>query len=1334
MNTLTTQRALACAAIASSLLIPLPLHAQKPPQRLSDWLLEQPASPDAYPLGLSWRVPEETAHQTTLYLQLLRDLSRSASGVAAAPEGVLRLRDWVSTLPVTGRVQVAIADARWLQANTARDPVLRAGHQVVLPKRPATVTVVTPTGERCQPVHVPGWESLDYLKSCMPDVAGSVDLAWMAQPDGRVQRFGIASWNREEQDEPAPGAWIWAPPRDGGWPEEVSHRLISFLATQGPAADDPAARSAALRTSSRPQGATFLGRSRPPGITASDWGSVGVLQTPSARMAKTGEFSFSFSHTSPYSRGNIFFQPFDWLETGFRYVDISNIAFGPAELSGDQSAKDKSIDIKFRLWKESAYLPEIAVGLRDIAGTGRFSGEYVVGSKRAGNFDWSLGLGWGTVGGRGDLRNPLSRLDPSFATRKAGTVEGGSLSFGSYFRGPTALFGGVQYQTPFKPLLLKLEYDGNDYQHEGNNLPQSSPFNFGIVYRAGRSFDISLGFERGNRLMFGVAFHTQLDGMETPKPNDPPRIPVSSARPTGRPDWSATSRDIATQTEWHVRRIEQSGRELQVTVDDAEAVYLRDRVDKAAAVLHRDAPASVDRFALSYRQRGLDVAEHVIDRDTWARQQTEPVPPHERRPTVIPRTPGSRPAAEGATLYENTRPAFEHGLGMDYQQSIGGPDGFVLFQVSAVERIRFRLRHDTWLQGTIRLGLINNYDKFKFTAPSQLPRVRTLMREYLTKSIITMPNLQATHVGKLSENQFYSVYGGYLESMFGGVGAEWLYKKSGSRFAFGVDVNAVRQRDFEQDFGFRDYKVATGHATLYWDTGWQDVQARLFVGRYLAGDFGATLDLSRVFRNGVTIGAFATKTNVSAAQFGEGSFDKGIYLSIPFDSMLTRSTNAMANFLWKPLTRDGGAMLARTNQLHALTSSRNERALWYEPAPRPNEYLMPADRREEWEPKPSGPVPTLQVVPRPATGQLSPGSSQEHRLVEELYRQGFRDIKVSYDAAKRISLSLANDSLRPISRAIGRAARTALRLSPLDAREMRITFAERVHPLVVYEFIDLQRLDRFFAGTLSSAELVATVTIEYLDPGAREADPLAFLGDTDTTETQPKLSELVPGYRSVGRVGRDLAAAGKTATQFNWLQAGAIGAGLVLASSRLDKRAYKFSQDHANSPWLKGFNKVGNVLPWLGAGLVTIAALDGSDPRRSSTGFAALESAGVAFLASTGMKYMAGRARPESGLGPNSFKPGSSQDSFPSRHAIMAWAVMTPFALEYDSPWRYGAAAIASLARVTRREHWVSDVVAGSLLGYGIGRIFWESSRAQGKGGPRAMLDPTGISLAWDLD
>src|SRR5439155_7962965 len=95
-------------------------------------------------------------------------------------------------------------------------------------------------------------------------------------------------------------------------------------------------------------------------------------------------------------------------------------------LSGTQSYKDKSFDAKFRLWRESASVPEIALGLRDLAGTGLFSSEYLVGSKRFGAFDWHLGLGWGYLGGHGSLRNPFSVLSSKFDTRPTDVGAGGA--------------------------------------------------------------------------------------------------------------------------------------------------------------------------------------------------------------------------------------------------------------------------------------------------------------------------------------------------------------------------------------------------------------------------------------------------------------------------------------------------------------------------------------------------------------------------------------------------------------------------------------------------------------------------------------------------------------------------------------------------------------------------------------------------------------------------------------------------------------------------------------------------------------------------------------------
>ena len=284
----------ALLAPLAALLLTSAAHGQGAPQRLSEWLLEQRPSPDAYTLGLSWRVPAEEAAQGRLRDELLAEL--------AAEPRALALHDWIRTLPVTGRVPVALADARWLQVNPGRAPLLLPGHTVAVPTRPRTVTVITERGERCAVTHAEGREAMAYVEACGPASTRDADWVWIAQPDGRVQRFGVAAWNRERQDEPAPGAWIWGPSRASGFSDRLAGRLVRFLATQGPAADPPGGEIALP-----PAGASaFQVRSRSGTASASDWGTTGLLQTPSARMPGTGTLTVNFSHVWPYTNGNVF--------------------------------------------------------------------------------------------------------------------------------------------------------------------------------------------------------------------------------------------------------------------------------------------------------------------------------------------------------------------------------------------------------------------------------------------------------------------------------------------------------------------------------------------------------------------------------------------------------------------------------------------------------------------------------------------------------------------------------------------------------------------------------------------------------------------------------------------------------------------------------------------------------------------------------------------------------------------------------------------------------------------------------------------------------------------
>lgn len=883
------------------------------PERLSDWLLRQPASPDIDDLGTSWRSASEVPPQVARKTRLVEALRKPA------PE----LAEMIGQLPATGRVRLLQADARWLQANPAADPVLAPGDTVLRPRRGEWVGVLTPNGFLCLVSFQPTAATASYLRAC-GQLEGR-DTAWLVQPDGEVLHQGVQHWNEAAQSPPAPGAWLWAPPRNSRVPEAVSQELARFLATQGPA---PGAAEKAIverHDLEHPQSAETL-RDLP--TTVNDWGVTGLWQTPTARLGKTGQAHFTYARANPYTNITIQLQPFDWMTGAFRYTDVDYKRYGAFALSGDQSYKDKSVDLKLRLWEESHWLPQVAVGWRDLLGTGLFSGEYLVANKRRGDLDFSLGMGWGYVGKRGDISNPLGRLSDRFNSRPTGySPGGGKFNVKAYFRGPAALFAGVQYHTPWDGVIVKAEYEGNDYKHEPFNtdLRARSPFNVGVVWRYRPWLDLSVAYERGDTLLLALSAHTQLDGLNTPKFLDPSPVRVAPGRPAQPGNPATTARDIEAQTNLRIDAIERNGSTWTAVAGDPAIGYPAPVVDRALGVLHRDAPADIDRLALRVEQRGTRLAEVQVDRDRWAQDKTQLLPDSQR--PAPPNTETPRPQPEAQKLATPAHDTFTYAFGLSYRQSLGGPDGFLLYQLAADLGAEWRPRDDTWLAGTYRLALLDNYERFKYTAPSNLPRVRTLLREYYTASRDTIPNLQLTHMNQLGRNHFVLGYAGLLETMYAGAGAEYLYRPTNSRFALGLDVNSVQQRDFNQKFSMRDYRAKTGHATVYWDTGFQDLLVTGSVGQYLAKDRGVTLDVSKVFRNGVSIGAYATKTNVSAAQFGEGSFDKGIYLNVPFDAMLPRSGPSSALVVYAPLIRDGGAKLARRYSLYELTSLRGPRAM-----------------------------------------------------------------------------------------------------------------------------------------------------------------------------------------------------------------------------------------------------------------------------------------------------------------------------------------------------------------------------------------------------------------------
>jgi hypothetical protein len=936
-------------------------------QKLNDWLKANPTvMQQSYLLALGWITPEETQAQTQTQQALVRQLQEALR----EPDSNTFFK-WLQNQPPSGRVPLSAISLEWLEAYPLRNPSLKPGDNITTLAATNQVTLLNGNGQGCKVNHQPGAYPADYLKACALTAAFASEQVWIIQPNGRTQALSLAPWSPEIQTQLAPQAIIWTGFTSSDVKGKVSSAQlfeINTATSKWLAKQTDGLASWTLRwpnTESNPiqlvavptYELTGISQARfNPEPSASNWGVVGLVQTPTARMRPAGSINFTFQRTLPYSNGTFMLQPLDWLEAGFRYTDISNRLYSSVkEFSGDQSYKDKSFELKAHLWPESTYLPSVAAGLRDLGGTGLFGGEYVVANKRWGRLDFSAGMGWGYVGGRQNLSNPLSAISQKFDVRQTEFGFGGKVSTKAFFRGPASVFGGVEYQTPWN-MVLKAEYDGNNYQREplNNNLLQKSAINLGMVYRVAPGIELSLSRERGTTWGIGFTFYSNWSQQNQYKLLDKPAPAVAAFRPKVEPNWDQTRQDIDQLTQWDVDAIKREGNRLILDVSDSSTPYHEPRVNKAMAVIHRDAPADIDQVELRLKALGDVLMVDRIDRQNWVQSKTEPArtdasstkDSKDSKTSVIDTyypTAKSLTASNQNILASKTPELFTLKPGMAFNHILGGPDGFLLYELAATLNSELRLPANVSVHGAVNLGLINNYDKFKFTGSSELPRVRTYQKEYVTASRFTMPTLYAAKAERLSTNWSALAYGGFLEREFAGVGGEVLYRQPGSRWAAGVDINKVRQRDFEQKFALRDYKVNTGHLSLYWQTPFQDINMNLSAGQYLAGDKGATLSLSKVFSNGMTMGAFATKTNVSAAQFGEGSFDKGVFWRIPFDALMVRSSKTTASFGWKPITRDGGAMLNRPVHLIGGTSLLDPITLTQKPANRPAEQLIPDD-------------------------------------------------------------------------------------------------------------------------------------------------------------------------------------------------------------------------------------------------------------------------------------------------------------------------------------------------------------------------------------------------------
>lgn len=657
-------------------------------------------------------------------------------------------------------------------------------------------------------------------------------------------------------------------------------------------------------------------------------GGTGLIQTPTSRMRPEGDLAISYTDNDQYRFWSVSMQLYPWMEATARYTDVRTRLYSQEEsFSGDQTLKDKGLDVKFRLWEESFYLPEISLGFRDFGGTGFFESEHVSASKAWGPLDFHLGVGWGYMGRADDITNPFCKIKDSYCSRPLGySGNGGKVDYDQFFKGPMAFFGGVEYQSPWEPLRFKLEFEGNDYsQDRAGRLEQDTRWNVGAVYRY-KGFDFSLNYQRGNTVGFGVTYNFNMDTFSQVKIDEPPKslFNTKPAKTVNDVNRAKLSRQLATDGAFYIH--DANINDDKVTVYGSQRAYrdIVEATERVGRLLASEMPDTVKEYRIVETQNGLPMTTTQIDADAFK---------------SVARYEGLERSVE--QTYERVTPSDADMAGYDpkgvtgfgystdffWTQSFGGPEDFYLYQGGLIFGGAYSFNQNFGLYGSVSATLLENYDKFNYTldqADSSLPRVRTYVREYVTRSQVLLSNLYGRWIDKVADDWYAQAYGGYLETMFGGVGGEVMYRPVDSNWSFGVDLNYVQQRSYENDWDFFDYKVLTGFASAYYRPEFlPDTRLTVSAGQFLAKDKGVNIDFAKRFDSGIVVGAYAAFTDASAEEYGEGSFTKGFYISVPLDLFVLKPAKGRGRFPWVPISRDGGQMLNRPSILSDITAPRS---------------------------------------------------------------------------------------------------------------------------------------------------------------------------------------------------------------------------------------------------------------------------------------------------------------------------------------------------------------------------------------------------------------------------
>ncbi len=656
-----------------------------------------------------------------------------------------------------------------------------------------------------------------------------------------------------------------------------------------------AAAAAALAWTAGPAGAEPSPRTVPTPLGA--LGGVGLITVPSARTLSDGEAAVSVAGDGRQRHVSLTVQALPRIEAVLRYSEPGGWRRadpGPVIVGGD---------VKAVLLREDRHRPQLAAGLRGLGPDSRLRGEFIALSKRYRAADLTLGIGWGRLAGAGSFPNPLTVLHGRFGQDRRGQPLGDLLG------GRTAgVFGGLTLDTPLAGLALLAEFGPplaltGPVSAHGSASP--APMGVGLSWEPRPWLQAGLAVEPGRRVTARASLRFGAGDLPLRAAVPAPHASADFGSPDGPLSPSALLETLA-QHGLPVRAVERRPDELRARLDDDPHLDISRSLGRTARLLNGLAAPGVERFRITLQQSGLPTAEIDLLRDDIDRAVR-----HAGSTAEIWRTARLAPASPSRGR-GGLRFRLEPRLEVDPLPESGTPAG----RASLVGGLGLDLG------AGVRLGLegrLNGASSLPPTAdaePGATSAVRRDRGRFAAASRLGLERLDLNGLGTTGELFVRAGLGVFEEALLG-LDAEALWRPFRGRVALGAQVSALWRRDPETFLGIDAGPRPGAFLDVHFRPGLDDVSARLSLGRYLAGDLGATLAGARRFGNGLTVGAFVTATD--AAEPPTGHIDLGVRLTVPLQFIRGLPSRASAQVTLRPLTRDAGQRLEHPLALQPLT-------------------------------------------------------------------------------------------------------------------------------------------------------------------------------------------------------------------------------------------------------------------------------------------------------------------------------------------------------------------------------------------------------------------------------